>query len=298
MLLIMIIVGLTTIPERLEKGIIKKCLKSILNQTIPVDYIVVNIPEISCKGIKYSYDKANELSKLDEKIIVRWGINDEGPITKLLGTLDFIQSKGIIDGKLVLVDDDVEYNEQIIKYLMSQNNPAVGFAGRQSYIENNKVKDLQFHDEHHLFEVEYISFLETFASVCYDINLFDVNAMRLWIKELPPGTFYVDDIVIGAWLWKNDVVPCLISVDKNIKLYSHNAENTPELSNDNLINRNIKVFSELYSLGYFNNKTYINKYYWLNQIIYFISKNYKVIFIIIIFIIILLIKYQKISIIL
>ena len=290
MLLIMIVVGLTTIPERLEKGIIKKCLKSILNQTIPVDYIVVNIPEISCKGIKYSYDKAKELSKLDEKIIIRWGINDEGPITKLFGTLDFIKSKGIIDGKLVLVDDDVEYNEQIIKYLISQNNPAVGFAGRQSYIENNKVIDLQFHDEHHLFEIENISFLETFASVCYDINLFDINKMRLWVKELPSDTFYVDDIVIGAWLWKNDVVLCLISVDKNIKLYSHNAENTPELSNDNLINRNIKVFSELYFLGYFNNKTYINKYYWLNQIIYFISKNYKVIFIII-FIIILLIQY-------
>jgi hypothetical protein len=286
----MIVVGLTTIPERLEKGIIKKCLKSILNQTIPVDYIVVNIPEISCKGIKYSYDKAKELSKLDEKIIIRWGINDEGPITKLFGTLDFIKSKGIIDGKLVLVDDDVEYNEQIIKYLISQNNPAVGFAGRQSYIENNKVIDLQFHDEHHLFEIENISFLETFASVCYDINLFDINKMRLWVKELPSDTFYVDDIVIGAWLWKNDVVLCLISVDKNIKLYSHNAENTPELSNDNLINRNIKVFSELYFLGYFNNKTYINKYYWLNQIIYFISKNYKVIFIII-FIIILLIQY-------
>jgi hypothetical protein len=288
----MIVVGLTTIPERLEKGIIKKCLKSILNQTIPVDYIVVNIPEISCKGIKYSYDKAKELSKLDEKIIIRWGINDEGPITKLFGTLDFIKSKGIIDGKLVLVDDDVEYNKQIIKYLISQNNPAVGFAGRQSYIENNKVIDLQFHDEHHLFEIENISFLETFASVCYDINLFDINKMRLWVKELPSDTFYVDDIVIGAWLWKNDVVLCLISVDKNIKLYSHNAENTPELSNDNLINRNIKVFSELYFLGYFNNKTYINKYYWLNQIIYFISKNYKVIFIII-FIIILLIQYQK-----
>lgn len=109
--------------------------------------------------------------------------------------------------------------------------------------------------------------------------------MRLWIKELPSDTFYVDDIVIGAWLWKNNIAPWLISVDKNVKLYSHNAENTPELSNDNLQNRNIKVFSELYSLGYFN------KYYWLNKIIYFVSKNYKII--IIILIIILLIKYNS-----
>lgn len=288
----MIIVGLTTIPERLEKGIIKNCLKSILKQTIQPDYIVVNIPEISCKGIKYNYDKAIELSKLNEKIIVRWGIKDEGPITKLFGTLDFIKSKKIIDGKIILVDDDVDYNEQIIKYLISQNNPAAGFAGRRSYIENNKVIDLEFYNMHDLFKLEYVNFLETFASVCYDINLFDIDAMREWIKELPLDTFYVDDIVIGAWLWRKNIVPCLISVEKDIKIYSHDAKNTPELSNDNLINRNIKVFSELYSLGYFNNKTYINKYYLLNQIKYFISKNYKVIFIII-FIIILLINYYK-----
>jgi hypothetical protein len=48
----MFIVGLTTIPERLEKGVIKKCIKSMLNQTIQADYIVVNIPKISFKGVK------------------------------------------------------------------------------------------------------------------------------------------------------------------------------------------------------------------------------------------------------
>lgn len=256
MLLIMIIVGLTTIPERLEKGIIKKCIKSMLNQTIPADYIVVNIPEISSKGVKYDYNAAHELLKLDEKIIIRWGINDEGPITKLFGTLDFIESKGIIDGKIVLVDDDVEYDKLVIEYLTSQNYPAVGFAGRQLSI-NNKVKDLIYHDEHSR-KIEKIDFLETYASVCYDINLFNINDMRLWVKQLPPETFYVDDIIIGAWLWKNNITPCIISIPDNLKLYGHNSEDTPQLSSDNLNYRNIKVFSELYSLGYFQKKSYFN----------------------------------------
>jgi hypothetical protein len=319
----MIIVGLTTIPERLKKGVIKKCIKSIVNQTIPVDYIVVNIPEVSSKGVKYDYHAAHELVKLDKKIIIRWGINDEGPITKLFGTLDFIKSKGIIDGKIVLVDDDVEYHKLAIEYLISQNYPAVGFVGRQSSVNivTNKVKDLIFRNEHssriegidfietfasvcydlnsfniyniiqacakllprysldgskslnnivinnveeliyrdvHIGKIENIDFLETFALVCYDINLFNINDMRTWIKQLPPDAFYVDDIVIGAWLWKNNVTPYIITICKKLKLYSHDAEGTTQLSDNNLNYRNIKVFSELYSLGYFKRKPHFN----------------------------------------
>jgi len=263
----MIIVGLTTIPERLEKGIIKKSIKSILNQTIKVDYIVVNIPEVSCKGVKYNYHAAQELSKLDDKIIIRWGIIDEGPITKLFGTLDFIKSKGIINGKIILVDDDVEYHKLVIKYLISQKYPAVGFVGIKF-----KVNDIIYYDEK---EPGKIDFLETFASVCYDINLFDINDMRLWVKQLPPETFYVDDIVIGAWLWKNNVRPRIIKICNNLKLYHHDAENTEELSSDNLNYRNIKVLSKLYSLGYFKNVS-ISCYKY---------KYYKIIIILILFII-------------
>jgi hypothetical protein len=260
MLLIMIIVGLTTIPERLEKGVIKKCIKSMLNQTIPADYIVVNIPKVSAKGVTYDYHAAHELLKLDEKIIIRWGIKDEGPITKLFGTLDFIESKGIIDGKIVLVDDDVEYDKLAIEYLISKNYPAVGFVGIKSSIDivNNKVNDIIYYDE---TEPGNIDFLETFASVCYDIDLFNINDMRLWAKQLPPDTFYVDDIVIGAWLWKNNVTPCIISIRKNLKLYNHDAEGTPQLSSDNMNHRNIKVLSELHLLGYFKKKKPSDFYY-------------------------------------
>jgi hypothetical protein len=80
--------------------------------------------------------------------------------------------------------------------------------------------------------------------------------MRLWVKQLPPETFYVDDIVIGAWLWKNNVTPRIIKIPKNLKLYYHDAENTEELSSDNLNYRNIKVFNKLYSLGYYKKKNY------------------------------------------
>ena len=285
----MIIVGLTTIPERLEKGIIKKCIKSMLKQTIQADYIVVNIPKISFKGVKYNYHAARELLKLDKKIIIRWGINDEGPITKLFGTLDFIKSKGIINGKIILVDDDVEYNKLVIEYLISKNYPAVGFVGVKPSIDivNNKVNDIIYYDEHHnLLETEHIDFLETFASVCYDIKLFNINNMRLWAKQLPPDTFYVDDIVIGAWLWKNNVIPCIISIPNyNLKLYNHDAENTPELSSNNMNYRNIKVLSELYSLGYFQKKKHSN-FLWCKL-------NYCKIIIILVFFVILLILFYN-----
>jgi hypothetical protein len=191
----MYIVGLTTIPERLENDLTLRCIKSILKQSVSVNYIIVNIPSISHKGIRYNILKANELSRIDKKIIVNYGIKDEGPITKLFGTLDYIKYQNIIVDKIILVDDDVEYNDQVINYLISQNKPAVGFVGRDY--------NLKYYNENN--NIENIIFLETFASVCYDINLFDINAMRIWIKELPLESFYVDDIVIGAWLWKNNI---------------------------------------------------------------------------------------------
>ena len=43
--------------------------------------------------------------------------------------------------------------------------------------------------------------------------------MRLWIKQLPSETFYVDDIVIGAWLWKNNIKPRIIKISKNLIFY-------------------------------------------------------------------------------
>jgi hypothetical protein len=107
--------------------------------------------------------------------------------------------------------------------------------------------------------------------------------MRLWAKQLPPDTFYVDDIVIGAWLWKNNVTPCIISIGKNLKLYNHDAEGTTQLSNDNMMYRNIKVLSELYSLGYFKKKKHSN--------IGWFKRNYREIIIILIFFVILLILF-------
>ena len=55
---------------------------------------------------------------------------------------------------------------------------------------------------------------------------------------------------------ENNVKPRIIKIPKNLKLYHHDAENTEELSSDNLKYRNIKVFYELYSLGYYKKQNY------------------------------------------
>lgn len=244
----MIVVGLTTIPERLEKGLTKKSIESILKQSLSPNYIVVNIPEISIKGKKYNYEFAKELGELDEKVVVRWGIVDEGPITKLFGTLDFINENKLLDSKILLVDDDVKYHEHMIETLYRENHPAVGFVGRKFHIENDVLIDLNYYDESYKDNID-ITFLETFASVMYDTNKFNVNLMRKWLKELPEECFFVDDIIIGAWLWQIKQKPKKIVT--NTTYYFHDAENTPQLNQINLEKRNVEVANKLYCMGYF-----------------------------------------------
>jgi hypothetical protein len=253
----MIVVGLTTIPERLDKGLTRRCVESMIDQSVRPDFIVVNVPEISAKGVKYDKDKAFDLSRLDPRVVVNWGVSDEGPITKLFGTLDFISSRSISQGKILLVDDDVKYARRLVQVLTEHPKRAVGFAGRKCITENGDVKDLYFYDERYKEEME-ASFLETFAGVCYDISLFDVHDMRRWTKTLPPDCFFVDDIVIGAWLWKRKVKPTKVLTDE--KLYNHDAQDTPQLSHTNLSSRNVIVARQLHAMGYFNDRPSSMKY--------------------------------------
>ena len=108
----MIIVSLTTIPSRLEKGLTTKSIQSILEQTSKPDLIILNIPEVSRKGDPYNKRMAEYVASLDESIKLHWVPEDYGPITKLMGTLEYIEENTIDrNSKIILIDDDCIYNK-------------------------------------------------------------------------------------------------------------------------------------------------------------------------------------------
>ena len=69
----MIIVGLTTIPERLEKGIIKKCIKSMLKQTIQADYIGKTVDTLIMERVQVDW---KEIDGIDQVVLYTKEVNE------------------------------------------------------------------------------------------------------------------------------------------------------------------------------------------------------------------------------
>jgi hypothetical protein len=109
-----VVVSLTTTPERINS--LKPVFKSLLNQSVRVDQIALNLP-YKCKGESYNipswiYKVAN---------IFKVG-KDYGPGTKILPTL---LREGERDTKIIYVDDDRIYGYYFIETLLttSRKNP-------------------------------------------------------------------------------------------------------------------------------------------------------------------------------
>jgi hypothetical protein len=246
----LVIVGITTIPERLEKGLLEKAIKTLLAQTRVPDAIVVNVPETSKKGVVYDKAKAMALKQLSPIVHVNYGGPDPGPIAKLLKTLRFIDhyypaEKGL-DPWIMLADDDTSYPSHLIQSLIDGKQPedrAVGFVGRSSGFLwlHLHIKD----------RMENVTFLETYAGVLYKRDTFGrTDDFVQWLGTLPPESMFVDDIVIGAWMNMRGTSMTIIPALKD--QVSHDAQGTLQLNEaNNFGGRNRAVFRSLQSLGYF-----------------------------------------------
>ena len=78
----MIIASLTTIPSRID--LLKPILDSVLNQTIPIDHIEINIP-YTCLRTEEEYTIPEWMETMDKLLIFR--TTDYGAITKIAPTL-------------------------------------------------------------------------------------------------------------------------------------------------------------------------------------------------------------------
>ena len=109
-----VVVSFTTTPDRIEK--IKPMLNSILDQTVKIDQISMNIPEES-KNKKY-----NVPTEYKNVCNVYKSGKDYGPGTKYIPTLLRESECGT---KIIIVDDDQLYGDDLIEKLLeeSEKNP-------------------------------------------------------------------------------------------------------------------------------------------------------------------------------
>ena len=105
-------VSLTSIPPRFDS--LKNTLDSIYNQQIQPEKVFLNIPEKFKRFRNKNFD-FNNLSKNYSNLELN-KCEDFGPGTKLLGSLQKISKFDFV----ILVDDDHEYNNQMLKIFYEQ----------------------------------------------------------------------------------------------------------------------------------------------------------------------------------
>jgi len=207
--------------------------------------ILVNIPAVSRKGIAYDPKKAAALEQ--KGVIINWIDRDYGPITKLFGTLEFIEKQGLQDVRIILVDDDVQYDTSIFGKLIDSHEVAAGFVSRDAIIEWGRIKDTLWIPTG---PQQPTAILETYAGVIYSADLFlPFAVLRDWYLSLPDFCHNADDLVIAAWVQRRGT--SLIKLQNETEALSHDAGQTPQLNQVNLIGNNTKVLQYFFDHFYF-----------------------------------------------
>jgi len=201
-----IVISLTTIPNRLNSPHQNGGLKPVLDRLTSLSYndyeVHLNIPHVN--------KKTNE-----EYIIPEWLVNyesdrlkifrteDYGSITKLLPTI-----KRLIDPNdiIITVDDDLNYMDGFIEYhlLKRETYPdsVLGFAGIASiggdcHFCTTVKKDVR------------VKIIEGYKTVSYKRGFFNDD-----FEEFTIGNWN-DDMIISAYLGKNDIQKIVMNYDKD-----------------------------------------------------------------------------------
>ena len=104
-----IVISLTTVPERIK--LLKPVIKSLLDQSVKVDQIVLNIPKM-CK--EKPYDVPDDLNNMCN--VFTCG-RDYGPGTKFFPTILREQETNTI---IIMLDDDYIYGYDFIETLLNE----------------------------------------------------------------------------------------------------------------------------------------------------------------------------------
>lgn len=195
------VISLSTIPDRIH--LIGPTLASLLDQSVRVDEIAINVPYISRKGLTYHIPRWLK----DMKTVTIHRVDkDEGPATKLLPTL----RRESPHTRIIVVDDDNIYNSGMLKHLITQ------FEKKQCQRERIALTNYGFHlapdgklppmkeRVRAVFaSAEDVDLLQGFSGFLVIPEFFPREAYT--IENCPKEAISVDDIWFTGWLHKNGV---------------------------------------------------------------------------------------------
>ncbi|MFS8159472.1 MAG: hypothetical protein ACMG6E_04515 [Candidatus Roizmanbacteria bacterium] len=190
------VVSLTTTPDRIT--LLGPTLASLLDQSIRVDEIAVNIPYKSRKGQEYVIPEW--LSNLKHVKLYRVEL-DEGPATKLLPTLRREKE----DTRIIVVDDDVILNSKCLQVLSDSYNVVdcaiTNYGIKLS--ENAQLPNNFKRVAHFMTKSREVDLLQGFSAFLVTPKMFE-GQLHL-MQELPKDLITVDDIIFSGMLALNKI---------------------------------------------------------------------------------------------
>lgn len=157
-----IVFTMTTIPSRLQY--VRDVIDNLLEQTIDVDAIYINLPEYSVRE-STKYFIPDNLKDVDPKVKINFGVFDHGPATKIIPTL---MNELEPDTMIIPIDDDVEfppeYFEELVEYSRRFPNTVWGYHGVKVYDGQWEVVQTD--------SVDSVDIVETSCGVIYRRKMF------------------------------------------------------------------------------------------------------------------------------
>lgn len=236
-----LVISLTTIPSRINK--IEDCIKSLLNQSIPVK-IELWIPKIGIRDGK----KIEKIPPflLNDNIIIYY-IDDIGSISKIYFSLTkHLNDKDFI---IISVDDDVKYPKNFVEKLLEYHklypNAALCYRGRKILNNNLDYNNIKLFKSNEITKIQEIDIITGTWGVLYKNNFFTKDFFNLEQDKILKLT---DDIVISAHMKKNNIKSYVIpSKEEFIPIEAHKINALWELNKDGKNNNyTINYFKKLF----------------------------------------------------
>lgn len=260
--------SLTTMPYSYNK--LLKSLKSLKNQTLELDEIYLTVPKYA-KRIEQKYPPIPLEIK---KIVKILNYEDNGPITKIIGSLLMEEDPDTI---IITFDDDVVYPRELVEFLVNKHiknpNEAIGTSGLL-FKYSHPFWGLVYNQNIQMFRMigpniddrgKYVDSIYGYAGALYVRKFFpDKNNIGEFLKysRQNEDLYLNDDITISGYLSLKNIrrkvfsgapqVSCELDSSKNRSVHEL-SYNSTKFSNS-LINA-IKKAKEV---GMFENIEHIN----------------------------------------
>ena len=150
------ILSCSTIPSRIEY-----LVKIIPMMKLRYKYFVINICEKYKRFGKFKIPKSLLLLCKQNKRVIFQFIDDAGPLCKYIGGFEFLKKKGLANDKLIIIDDDTFYHNDLFYELMdhkTKDNITTGSGF--NYDENRNYQIVNGDTE----------MVEGYGGICFDLN--------------------------------------------------------------------------------------------------------------------------------